>query len=151
MRDLERFILLQTLDSLWKDHLLNIDHLKEGIGMRAYAQKNPLLEYKKEGFELFVDMLASVRGDAVRKLFAVQLAEQKEVPILQHAPGPRMFLVRGGYDAPAMPQPASAPQEMEMRAELPQQMPVRRDGQKVGRNDPCPCGSGKKYKKCCGG
>ena len=151
MRDLERFILLQTLDSLWKDHLLNIDHLKEGIGMRAYAQKNPLLEYKKEGFELFVDMLARVREDAVRKLFAVQLAEQKEVPMLQHAPGPKMFLVRGGLDAPAMPQPASAPQEMEMRAELPRPMPARREGQKVGRNDPCPCGSGKKYKKCCGG
>ena len=151
MRDLERFMLLQALDSLWKDHLLNIDHLKEGIGMRAYAQKNPLLEYKKEGFELFVDMLASVREDAVRKLFAVQLAEQKEVPMLQHAPGPRMFLVRGGLDAPAMPQPASAPPEMEMRAELPRPMPARREGQKVGRNDPCPCGSGKKYKKCCGG
>jgi preprotein translocase subunit SecA len=151
MRDLERFVLLQSLDSLWKDHLLNIDHLKEGIGMRAYAQKNPLIEYKKEGFELFVEMLASVREDAVRKLFAVQLAEQQEVPILQHAAGPRMFLVRGGLDAPAMPQPASAPQEMEMRAELPHPMPVRRDGQKVGRNDPCPCGSGKKYKKCCGG
>jgi preprotein translocase subunit SecA len=151
MRDLERFILLQALDSLWKDHLLNIDHLKEGIGMRAYAQKNPLLEYKKEGFELFVDMLASVREDAVRKLFAVQLAEQKEVPMLQHAPGPKMFLVRGGLDAPPVPPLAPPQPEREMRAELPRPMPARRDGQKVGRNDPCPCGSGKKYKKCCGG
>jgi preprotein translocase subunit SecA len=151
MRDLERFVLLQSLDSLWKDHLLNIDHLKEGIGMRAYAQQNPLIEYKKEGFELFVDMLASVREDTVRKLFAVQLAEQQEVPILQHAPGPRMFLVRGGLDAPPVPPLAPPPAERKMQAELPHQMPVRRDGQKVGRNDPCPCGSGKKYKKCCGG
>jgi preprotein translocase subunit SecA len=151
MRDLERFILLQSLDSLWKDHLLNIDHLKEGIGLRGYAQKNPLLEYKKEGFELFVDMLASVREDAVRKLFAVQLAEQKEVPMLRQAPGPRMFLVRGGYEGPPVAPQAPPSPEMEMRAEPPHQMPVHRNGQKVGRNDPCPCGSGKKYKKCCGG
>jgi len=151
MRDLERFILLQALDSLWKDHLLNIDHLKEGIGLRGYAQKNPLFEYKKEGFELFVDMLASVREDAVRKLFAVQLAEQKAVPTLHHAPAPRMFLVRGGHDALPNPQLASPPSEMEMRAEATHPMPARRDGRKVGRNDPCPCGSGKKYKKCCGG
>jgi preprotein translocase subunit SecA len=151
MRDLERFILLQSLDSLWKDHLLNIDHLKEGIGLRGYAQKNPLLEYKKEGFELFVDMLASVREDAVRKLFAVQLAEQKEVPVLRQAPGPRMFLVRGSLEATPLAPQAPPPPEMEMRAELPRPMPVRRDSQKVGRNDPCPCGSGRKYKKCCGG
>jgi preprotein translocase subunit SecA len=151
MRDLERFILLQALDSQWKDHLLNIDHLKEGIGLRGYAQKNPLIEYKKEGFELFVDMLASVREDAVRKLFAVQLAERKEVPMLQHTPGPKIFLVRGGLDAPLVPPQAPPPPEMQMQAELPRPMPARRDGQKVGRNDPCPCGSGKKYKKCCGG
>src|SRR5208337_2896138 len=118
MRYHERMVMLSVIDGLWKDHLLNIDHLKEGIGLRGYAQKNPLLEYKKEGFELFVDMLASVREDAVRKLFAVQLAEQKEVPMLQHAPGPRMFLVRGGLDAPAPPLPPQAPPppEMEMRA-----------------------------------
>jgi preprotein translocase subunit SecA len=150
MRDLERFILLQALDSLWKDHLLNIDHLKEGIGLRGYAQKNPLIEYKKEGYELFIDMLASVREDAVRKLFAVQLAEEKEVPTLQRATGSRLFLVRGGLEAPRTPSVAPAPSEMEMRAEPPHPMPVRRDGQKVGRNDPCPCGSGRKYKKCCG-
>jgi preprotein translocase subunit SecA len=153
MRDLERFILLQTLDNLWKDHLLNIDHLKEGIGLRGYAQKNPLLEYKREGYELFVDMLASVREDAVRKLFAVQLAEEEEVPTLQDALGSRMFLIRGGLEAPpAPPVSSSTPSlpEREMQAESPHPMPVRREGKKVGRNDPCPCGSGKKYKKCCG-
>jgi preprotein translocase subunit SecA len=153
MRDLERFILLQTLDNLWKDHLLNIDHLKEGIGLRGYAQKNPLLEYKREGYELFVDMLASVREDAVRKLFAVQLAEEEEVPTLQDALGSRMFLIRGGLEAPpAPPVSSSTPSlpEREMQAEPPHPMPVRREGKKVGRNDPCPCGSGKKYKKCCG-
>jgi len=157
MKDLGRFILLQTLDTLWKDHLLNIDHLKEGIGLRGYAQKNPLLEYKKEGYELFIDMLASVREDAVRKLFAVQLAEEKEVPTLRDAPGPRLFMIRGGLEAPRTPPPpsvSSSPHpdmaEMAMRAEPPHPAPVRRDGKKVGRNDPCPCGSGKKYKKCCG-
>jgi preprotein translocase subunit SecA len=154
MRDLERFILLRNLDSLWKDHLLNIDHIKEGIGLRAYAQKNPLLEYKKEGYELFIDMLARVREDTVQKLFAVQLAEETEVPTLQHAQGSRMFMIRGGIEAPRTPPPAPAssspPPETAMRAEPPSPVTVRRDGKKVGRNDPCPCGSGKKYKKCCG-
>jgi preprotein translocase subunit SecA len=153
MRDLERFILLQTLDSLWKDHLLNIDHLKEGIGLRAYAQKNPLLEYKREGYELFIDMLASVREDAVRKLFAVQLAEKEDVPTLQDDLGSRLFLIRGGLEAPTappVPSPTQPAPEREMRAEPPGPMTVRRDGKKVGRNDPCPCGSGMKYKKCCG-
>ena len=153
MRDLERFILLQTLDGLWKDHLLNIDHLKEGIGLRAYAQKNPLLEYKKEGYELFINMLVSVREDAVRKLFAVQLAEEQDVPTLPDGLGPRLFMIRGGLEAPPAPSVASPtppPREREMRAEAPPPPPVRREGKKVGRNDPCPCGSGKKYKKCCG-
>lgn len=143
-RDLERFILLQTLDSQWKDHLLNIDHLKEGIGLRGYGQKNPLLEYKREGYEMFVDMLATVREDAVHKLFAVQLAEEEEVPTLQDTLGPRLFLVRGGLEGPPSPPPP------EMMGEEARAMPVRREGKKIGRNDPCPCGSGKKYKKCCG-
>ncbi|MBW2038131.1 MAG: preprotein translocase subunit SecA [Deltaproteobacteria bacterium] len=144
MRDLERFILLQTLDSHWKDHLLNIDHLKEGIGLRGYGQKNPLLEYKREGYEMFIDMLASVREDAVHKLFAVQLAEEEGVPTLQDALGPRLFLIRGGLEAPPPPPPP------EMMGEQERPIPVRREGKKIGRNDPCPCGSGKKYKKCCG-
>ncbi len=144
MRDLERFILLQTLDSHWKDHLLNIDHLKEGIGLRGYGQKNPLLEYKREAYELFVDMLASVREDAVQKLFAVQIAEEEEVPTLQDALGPRLFLIRGGLEAPPPPPPP------EMQGDEVKAVPVRREGEKIGRNDPCPCGSGKKYKKCCG-
>ena len=155
MRELERFILLRDLDSHWKDHLLNIDHIKEGIGLRAYAQKNPLLEYKREAYELFIDMLASVRENAVRKLFAVQLAEEGAVPTLQDPRESRLFLVRGGLEAPPVPPAPSAtapPPEMAMRpeAEPPRPMPVRREGKKVGRNDPCPCGSGKKYKKCCG-
>jgi preprotein translocase subunit SecA len=151
VRDLERFLLLQSLDNHWKDHLLSIDHLKEGVGLRGYAQKNPLLEYKKEGYELFIDMLAGVREETVQKLFAVQLAEEKEVPMLHGAPGPRLLLVRGALDTPRTPPPAAvaAAPEREMRAQPPPP-PMRREGEKVGRNDPCPCGSGKKYKKCCG-
>jgi preprotein translocase subunit SecA len=152
VRDLERFLLLQSLDNHWKDHLLSIDHLKEGIGLRGYAQKNPLLEYKKEGYELFIDMLAGVREEMVQKLFAVQLAEEKEVPTLHGTPGPRLLLVRGALDTPRTPPLAAgaAAPEREMRAEPPQPLPVHREGPKVGRNDPCPCGSWKKYKKCCG-
>jgi preprotein translocase subunit SecA len=157
MRDLERFILLRDLDTHWKDHLLNIDHIKEGIGLRAYAQKNPLLEYKREAYELFIAMLASVKENAVRKLFAVQLAEEGEVPTLHDPLESRLFLIRGGLEAPPAPavpsQPAPPPPPgMAMRPEAEPQrtMPVRREGKKVGRNDPCPCGSGKKYKKCCG-
>ena len=157
MRDLERFILLRDLDSHWKDHLLNIDHIKEGIGLRAYAQKNPLLEYKREGYELFINMLGSVRENAVRKLFAVQLAEEEEVPTLHDPLESRLFLIRGGLEAPPAPpesSPAAPPpppgMAMGPEAEPPRTMPVRREGNKVGRNDPCPCGSGKKYKKCCG-
>ena len=144
MRDLERFILLQTLDSHWKDHLLSIDHLKEGIGLRGYGQKNPLLEYKREGYELFIDMLALVREDAVQKLCAVQLTKEEEVPTLQDALDSRVFLIRGAMEGPpsAPPPPMSGEEE--------RLVPVRREGKKVGRNDPCPCGSGKKYKKCCG-
>jgi preprotein translocase subunit SecA len=157
MRDLERFILLRDLDSHWKDHLLNIDHIKEGIGLRAYAQKNPLLEYKREAYELFIAMLASVRENAVSKLFAVQLAEEGEVPTLQDPRESRLFLVRGGLEAPPAP-PAPSPtvsppppgMAMGPEAEPLRTMPVRHEGKKVGRNDPCPCGSGKKYKKCCG-
>jgi preprotein translocase subunit SecA len=157
MRDLERFILLRDLDTHWKDHLLNIDHIKEGIGLRAYAQKNPLLEYKREAYELFIAMLASVKENAVRKLFAVQLAEEGEVPTLHDPLESRLFLIRGGLEAPpAPPMPSQTapppPPGMAMgpEAEPPRTMPVRREGKKVGRNDPCPCGSGKKYKKCCG-
>jgi preprotein translocase subunit SecA len=157
MRDLERFILLRDLDTHWKDHLLNIDHIKEGIGLRAYAQKNPLLEYKREAYELFIALLASVRENAVRKLFAVQLAEEGEVPPLHDSLESRLFLIRGGLEAPPAP-PAPSPtapppppgMAMRPEAEPPRTTPVRREGKKVGRNDPCPCGSGKKYKKCCG-
>jgi len=134
LRQLEKIIMLQTIDSLWKDHLLNMDHLKEGIGLRGYGQKNPLQEYQKEGFDMFEDMVHRVQEDVIQKLFTVEIAREsaaREVE-LQEPRRQRMVLSHG--DQPIAPRPSQA----------------KREGEKVGRNDPCPCGSGKKYKRCHG-
>ena len=130
-RRLEKFMLLQSIDAHWKDHLLSMDHLKEGIGLRGYAQENPLVVYKKEGFQMFMEMRGRVEEDVLEKLFLVQIVREQEVrEIEQPSKATRMVLSRGAQkDAPE---------------------PVRKKGPEVGRNDPCPCGSGKKYKKCCG-
>ena len=130
MRDLENYVLLQTLDSLWKDHLLNMDHLKEGIGLRGYAQQDPLVAYKREAHALFDDMIHRLKEETVRILFHVQIRQEEEVQQLrQEQENQPMYY--GPADGPRPPQT------------------VKKD-KKVGRNDPCPCGSGKKYKKCCG-
>jgi preprotein translocase SecA subunit len=135
-RQLEKLILLQTIDALWKDHLLAMDHLKEGIGLRGYGQRNPLQEYQKEGYAMFEEMMLRIEQDAVQKLFTVQIARQEDLQRLEarRRPQPARMVMSGGG---AAPQPA-APKT------------VRRDSSKVGRNDPCPCGSGKKYKRCHG-
>ena len=129
--------MLQTLDQLWKDHLLSMDHLKEGIGLRGYAQQNPLQQYKKEGFEIFEAMMQQLEADVVEKVFTVQIARQEDVARLEQRrrPQPAQMVMSGG----------GTPQRAATKVET-----VRRDGEKVGRNDPCPCGSGKKYKKCHG-
>ena len=131
-RQLERFVMLQTVDARWKDHLLTMDHLKEGIGLRGYAQQNPLLVYKKEGFEAFQDMIERITDETLRILFRIQLAEPERV-VEMHRPQPQEMHFSGGDQSPP-----------------PRRQPVQRNAAKVGRNDPCPCGSGKKYKKCCG-
>jgi preprotein translocase subunit SecA len=133
LRQLERYIVLQMVDNHWKDHLLGMDHLKEGIGLRGYGQKNPLDEYKKEGFNMFNDMIGRVREKTVSTLMRVKLARQDEVEELEQ-------------------EKRRQRQEMEMSrgAGDETQRPTRREGDKVGRNAPCPCGSGKKYKRCCG-
>jgi preprotein translocase subunit SecA len=136
LRQLEKIIMLQTIDTLWKDHLLNMDHLKEGIGLRGYGQKNPLQEYQKEGYDMFEDMIHRKEEDVIQKLFTVELAREAEAPRieLQQQPRPqRMVLSHGDEAVAARPTPSA-----------------RRDVEKVGRNDPCPCGSGKKYKRCHG-
>ncbi len=126
MRAVERFIVLNSIDTFWKEHLLALDHLKEGIGLRGYGQKDPLREYQRESFDLFLDMVERAKYDAVRKLFAVQPAKEQEVEYHE----PVMFFNMGDGTASADA--------------------AGKKDKKVGRNDPCPCGSGKKYKKCCG-
>ncbi|MCB2185418.1 MAG: preprotein translocase subunit SecA [Deltaproteobacteria bacterium] len=125
---LERMILLQVVDSHWKDHLLNMDHLKEGIGLRGYGQKDPLREYQREGFEMFAAMVEHIRVETVSSLMRLRLARPEDVEEL--APQEDIPLSYSGGDDSASE-------------------PVQRKSTKVGRNDPCPCGSGKKYKKCC--
>jgi preprotein translocase subunit SecA len=135
MRQLERYVLLQMVDTHWKEHLLNMDHLKEGIGLRGYGQKNPLDEYKKEGFSLFMTMIETVKEQTVGTLLRVQVVKDEEVARMEEEQRRReqeMKLNRGAAGAE------------------PERKPVRRKEEKVGRNAPCPCGSGKKYKKCCG-
>jgi len=134
MRWLERRIVLDIVDTQWKDHLLTLDHLKEGIGLRGYGQKDPLVEFKKEAFTLFEDMMARIDTETVRYLFLIQPArpedEARQIERRQRRQQQELQYQTG-------PAQAEAPR------------PVR-TGAKIGRNDPCPCGSGKKYKKCHG-
>jgi len=157
LRWLERHILLDVVDAQWKDHLLTLDHLKEGIGLRGYGQKDPLVEFKKEAFILFDDLMNRIDTEAVRFLFLVRPAEPTAAPS-----GPT---TTSTAPKPTAPRGLSqySPEEMERRQKRQQQQlqfqagsaPVEppkpvRAAAKVGRNDPCPCGSGKKYKKCHG-
>jgi preprotein translocase subunit SecA len=180
MRYHERMVMLSVIDGLWKDHLLSMDHLKEGIGLRGYAQRDPLVEYKRESFDMFEAMMLKFQEDTVRFLFRMQIIGQDGQPV-DAAP-------RISRSVPAAPPVASAahpltldaePREISIHTRQPSttidalekefqrkkqreleaasrsggdasQPTQRRTGEKVGRNDPCPCGSGKKYKKCCG-
>jgi preprotein translocase subunit SecA len=175
LRWLERRIILDVVDSQWKDHLLSLDHLKEGIGLRGYGQKDPLVEFKKEAFILFEDMMARIDNETVRYLFHVHI-QQEVQPAQPRAPQPEPPRPRPSATAIAAAASAAARAEdaapqrlpdfaraLERRQERQQHdlqyqtgagqaqapKPVRA-GAKVGRNDPCPCGSGKKYKKCHG-
>lgn len=127
IRYLERVVMLQVIDAQWKDHLLGMDHLKEGIGLRGYGQRDPLVEYKKEAFDIFADMTSRISNEVLGRLFKIQVQKEETIrkePVRQA----RLNYNRGE---------GSSPQT------------VRRS-KKVGRNEPCPCGSGKKFKKCCG-
>ena len=133
MRFHERMLMLQIVDNHWKDHLLGMDHLKEGIGLRGYGQRNPLVEYKRESFELFQDLMNRIDEDAIRFLFLLQPVDRaKQAEQMERRRRRQQFITsnQGG--------------------ESKSKKPIRRDAAKVGRNDPCTCGSGKKYKKCCG-
>jgi len=131
MRQVERFIILQTVDTRWKEHLLSMDHLKEGIGLRGYAQQDPLRIYKKEGFDMFQDLMNRIKQEVVDILFKIQIASPTQVEEMKQEEQ-RDLTFSSHADESAAKQP------------------VRRSSEKVPRNAPCPCGSGKKYKKCCG-
>jgi len=131
MNHLIKVIMLQIIDTQWKDHLLSIDHLKEGIGLRGYGQKDPKQEYKKEAYQLFMDMIIRIREEVVGKIFWVQIARDEDVERMeeeQQRRKQRLIFNQGGEGM--APQPAKS--------------------KKVGRNEPCPCGSGKKFKQCHG-
>jgi preprotein translocase subunit SecA len=187
MRFHERMIMLSVLDGLWKDHLLNMDHLKEGIGLRGYAQQDPLVAYKKESFDMFEGMMTRFQEDTVRFLFFMQIVDSDGQPVvIPSRPRPPVPLAppvasaddivpTNGHHTQAIPMPPRNPsstpattidaierefqrkkqRELEHArmaggGEEARQVSQRRTGDKVGRNDPCPCGSGKKYKKCHG-
>ncbi|HQK88676.1 MAG TPA: SEC-C metal-binding domain-containing protein, partial [Acidobacteriota bacterium] len=138
MRRLERYIMLQVLDAQWKDHLLALDHLKEGIGLRGYGQKDPLVEYKRESFDLFNDLLNRIEEESVRLLWLVEarVADRQEEHMQQRRQTADQALSYSGAGEAAAAAPAKVKTVVKQA--------------KVGRNDPCPCGSGKKYKFCCG-
>ncbi|MCJ7508604.1 MAG: SEC-C domain-containing protein, partial [candidate division Zixibacteria bacterium] len=142
MRQLERYAMLRVIDDKWKEHLYEMDQLKTGIGLRAYGQKDPLIEYKKEAFAMFSQMIETIDQEVVELIFKLQVADQstkarreekEEIKTIHQS-------VSGMDYALAQPE----------GEETTKVKTVRREKAKVGRNDPCPCGSGKKYKKCCG-
>ena len=144
MREVERQIMLQVLDNLWKDHLASMDQLRQGIGLRAYAQKNPKQEYKRESFALFEDLLDNIKYETIRYLSHIEVATQEDMQRLEQK--------RRAEQSNRQYQHAeAAAMEKEAQSDVEAgQQPIQRTGPKVGRNDACPCGSGKKYKQCCG-
>jgi preprotein translocase subunit SecA len=129
MRYLERMLVLQVVDAQWKDHLLAMDHLKEGIGLRGYGQRDPLVEYKKEAFDMFAEMSARISTEIITRLFRIQIQKNQESLVTSQAKKDHLNYNRGEGAEPVR---------------------TVAKGRKIGRNEPCPCGSGRKYKKCCG-
>jgi preprotein translocase subunit SecA len=163
VKSLERYIILNAIDRLWQEHLYAMDALREGVYLRGYAQKDPLIEYKTEAYEMFVDLMANIKNEVLHNLFRSTSNLQAFETFLSTLP---QFLMREHGSAtptatPTGPIPGRRPERIgaptggngdseadgEVKLEL---APVRREMPKVGRNDPCPCGSGKKYKNCCG-
>jgi preprotein translocase subunit SecA len=149
--------MLSILDQQWKDHLLNMDHLKEGIGLRGYAQHDPLVEYKRESFDMFEAMMQRFQEDTVRYLYLMQVVEEPARPGVAPTSNGGEEKTKRATSVDDLEQEFRRRKRRELEqarmagagdAQPVQQ--VRRSGEKIGRNDPCPCGSGKKYKKCCG-
>ena len=154
MRHLEKILLLHTIDAKWKDHLYAMDQLKEGVSLRSFAHRDPLIEYKREGFQMFQMMYDSINLEVAETIFKVQPAAQERMVKGVFSSLPQKLIhnefsslaQRTGPAVSPRPAAASAPRQKAPPAE----QPYHKEGPKVGRNDPCPCGSGKKYKKCCG-
>jgi preprotein translocase subunit SecA len=152
MRKIEKQIMLQILDTLWKEHLATMDHLRQGIHLRAYAQKNPKQEYKRESFELFQQLLNNLKFEVIRFLCHIQIQRQDEAELLEQRrreAAAKEHLAFQHAAASAMGEPPPGPGPGGDAEPAPSQ-PFMREGPKVGRNEPCPCGSGKKYKQCHG-
>jgi preprotein translocase subunit SecA len=143
MRTYERIIMLNIIDAQWKDHLLSLDHLKQGIGLVGYGQKDPLVEYKKQSFDLFQAMLDRIDTNTIRSLFNLQVVAEQAPEQLQQQRRRRTTPSSLTFTGPNQTAAAAGTEDGKIRT-------VTRDHPKVGRNDACPCGSGKKYKKCCG-
>ncbi len=159
MQYLVRYILLQVIDTKWKEHLYGLDNLREGIGLRAYGQRDPLVEYKREAFDMFDQMTDSIKEEAVELLFRVQqVHEVKPANPIEELKAEYLHPEAGlseskGASSMKLPRGMGTPSPFSPRSEAPDNQaptPIKRVLDKVGRNDPCPCGSGKKYKKCCG-
>jgi preprotein translocase subunit SecA len=145
MRHFERAIMLQSLDIHWREHLSALDHLRQGIHLRGYAQKNPKQEYKREAFELFAAMLDAIKLEVTQVLMTVQVRSESDVEAVEAAPAPgNVQYHHADYDE------ALASSSDGGEATSQEHKPFVRNEQKIGRNDPCPCGSGKKYKQCHG-
>ncbi len=146
LRQFEKAVMLQTLDSLWKEHLAAMDHLRQGIHLRGYAQKNPKQEYKRESFELFQQMLETLKHDVISVLSKVQVQAQSDVEEMEERRRQEDAKIHRDYQHASAEVIVGAQEAEDLSAHV----PVVREGEKVGRNDPCPCGSGRKYKQCHG-
>jgi preprotein translocase subunit SecA len=147
----EKAIMLQVLDNLWREHLAAMDYLRQGIHLRGYAQKDPKQEYKREAFTMFDDMLARFKHEVITMLARVRVQSEQEVQAIEEERRkPREMQFQHAEAASAVAEPAEAPRTLEAASEQAKAAPMVRDQPKVGRNDPCPCGSGKKYKQCHG-
>ena len=152
LRHIERMLLMQTIDAKWKDHLYGMDQLKEGVGLRSFAQRDPLIEFKREGFEMFQAMYMSIHQEVAELIFKIQQAgpSQKLKSVFSSLPQQFVHNEVSGLSMPTQPSAAMGPQGNRGEPQPEAPVPIRKSGPKVGRNEPCPCGSGKKYKKCCG-
>jgi preprotein translocase subunit SecA len=149
--DFFRMITLQSIDDKWMDHLYELDYLREGIYLRSYAQKDPLVEYKQEAFKMFSEMLEEIDRSILWALFRARFSMQEDEKRRSPRSEVAVHQVASAYQAgQASSPPKAVEKKTASRTKQPPAMQSVQGGEKVGRNDPCPCGSGKKYKKCCG-